>query len=209
MLCAERANVSTNVSYESNDKSALQVETSSCRTPPQSPHLHHHVMHMLTDIAKHVDTFRKERRTPRTPRRLSRVPKRKPPVQDTHTFEESMIHANAHFFGKKNCAHQDRNSALCVCLMRHVWCSLTSVGVGVSVCRFGLAFTKKNRNVHVEWRCVGAKRSGGERIAAGSSKGLETQSQTALAVKEMLRSKECERMTVCTRPENKCGAVFV
>ena len=66
MLCAERANVSTNVAHESNGNSALQVETSSCQAPLQSPHLHHHVMHMLTDIAKHFDTFKKDRRTLRT-----------------------------------------------------------------------------------------------------------------------------------------------
>ena len=43
----------------------------------------------------------------------------------------------------------------------------------------------------------------------GQCKELETQSQTALAQEELLRSKECKRMTICTQTENECGAVFV
>ena len=84
MLCAERANVSTNVAHETNVNSALQIETSSCRTPLQSPHLHHHVMHVLTDSAEHFGTFRKDRRTLRAPHRRSRAPRRNSCPAHTH-----------------------------------------------------------------------------------------------------------------------------
>ena len=61
-------------------------------------------MHIPTDSAEYFGTFRKDREEHFAlhmgvrvlPKENSSCPGHK------HTFEESMIHANAHLFGKKN-----------------------------------------------------------------------------------------------------------
>ena len=72
-----------------------------------------------------------------------------------------------------------------------------------------LPFARKNFHVHVEWRTCLAPSELEAKGSLRQFKGLHTHLQTVLAKKEMLRSKEYERMTVCTQTGNECGAVFV